>query len=285
MGVEHSKAGNAADVYIAYLNQDPEIVKQDWYKALGDVDILKPADAAAKKAVADALKAAGPDLDKLYEASKMKDFTLWGPHFKVDQEKHWVMWEIPNFVPMRQLCRLMIVRAEQMEAAGKQAEAREQMLAVVRIGNHFENSPMLIGFAIGHVYKQIGAKGLSEYHQRQGNQDGVRAWTLYHDILKMRAPAAMNFVNRIPDLSETHAESLILDQDLPKCARLEAVVQLHYCTKDRTSFLKCIAMGTPDWVVEIENKLAVQEPDLKPFIDNVQAHPAREELWRALKDL
>ncbi len=285
MGVEYTKDGNAADVYIAYMTKDPEIAKLDWYKAIRNVKITEPADAAEKKAVAAAVVAAGPDLDKLYEASQMKDFKLWGPHYKVDPEQHWALWEIPNFLPMRQLCKLMVARAGELEAAGKKAEAREQLLAVVRIGNHFEDSPMLIGYAIGLSFKQIGAKGMSDFHERQGNQDGVRAWTLYHDFTRARAPAAMQFVHALFGESDVYATSLLLDQDLPQCARLEAAVQLHYCTKDRTSFLKCIAMGTPDWLVETENKLAAQDPDLKPFIENIQAHPAREELWRALKDL
>ena len=288
LGAGYTVPGNAADIYHLYLPGERQEGAWEVSEELLSVDLLKPENDEQRALVDKAIEDYGPDLDRLLEASRKKDYQLWGVYFQVDQTKSLFAQEYPKYLNLLALARLLAARGDKLDKQGETAEAEEHYLAVVRIGGHLEREPLLIGYAIGRSIKNIGAQKLVALHQESGRPDLATAWTLYNESQEARPAPWAKFMALAVTMSPEKFSDLIKDDDLPVSLRLEALNQRHLCLiyrPGRINLIKesarCAFRGTPQWVLDLEEEMAVKDDLWKMFMENLKAHGPRELLKQA----
>jgi hypothetical protein len=268
LGVSFSEAGDAADIYLPYLQKDAAIAKNAWFSEISS-SCLADKDPLACKWVKPALAAAGPDLDELVKASRRKDANLW-KQFKPDPATDVFQQPLPDYFNLRQLTVLLDMRGLQLDRDGKPDQALEQLLASLRIGCHLEKDRILLGRLVGLGIKISAADALARHFS--ANADAAAKWTIYGQLQRARAVESRRVVEQFASWEAEDAKAFIRNTDFPEALNFEGLIQLHYCVSSDFAIVKCGVAGPPDWVVKAEDDYAKKDEFSKAMVTILREH-------------
>ncbi len=272
LGVVFTEPGDASDDYMPYLKNEAPITQKDWFSDIRYSMIEEP-EAGDKEKLSSALKEAAEDLNIMVKASRKKECNVYGKHIKPNVEKTFYADDILNYISVMRLCVLLSARAEELADQGKFDEAKEQGLAVMRIGSHMENDPIFIGYVLAAAIKKNGAKSMVTVCEKSQSPGEVKAWKMYLDVLKGRELVRNSlFMEFQFSFGEEDMRKLVAKEDFPRAMKLELISGKYYCIESKSMFLRCAALGPPDYVIEVMDQFAKESEINKLFMDQLKAH-------------
>ena len=277
LGQEPAGPGNAADVYLPYLKGEAKITQEPWFSgiSMGMLNDPKEGDADKLKNAADA---ASDDLAKIMAASAIKESKIWGVYWKPDVKVTVMEQELPKYMNLYKLSALLMYRGREKEKAGDHKAAIEQYAAAFRIGGHMEREADIIGYSMGTALKREAAKRLGPAYQAAGDEAAAAAWAEYLKAAEQRQEVRKGILNEqtgFPSFDQPAVEKFVRDRDMPFALRLDLLLSKHYCLYDRYMMVRCIAIGEPGWVADLEDEFAKERELNQMFVDQLRAHKAR----------
>lgn len=264
LGLGYTDPGNAAEDYWPYFNGSAPLMKAPWWKKI--TELMKSEDPAGKAALHQAIQEAGPELDRLLAASRKKDYQLWGVFIKPDPKTNIVELKAPEYFDLFVPVRLLMARAQELEAGGEKKAVEEHYFAVIRIGNHLEQDPLTMSYILGNALKTSAASALVKFYETQGAAETAKKWDQYLSQLKARKETVRLIGEAMIYWSQAQAEPFIRNEDMPTCYRLEALANRVYCMESKEAGLKCKAMGPPAWVKKLKKEVAFEDPQARVIL-------------------
>jgi hypothetical protein len=163
---------NAAEVYLRAF----DLVTVDWeaLERMGeDPDLARQV-----------LATQDPALRLLEQASQIRACA-----FPVDWDA-WPAIAFPHFAPMREGGRLLAARAEVQAADGQMDAALSSCASILRMAEHTQREPILIGALVGFALNGIGVTALEE-SLSQGDPSPAACRALFEQLAAMDPHAAL----------------------------------------------------------------------------------------------
>jgi len=277
LGVLPVGPGNAADLYLPYLKDEAPITKEPWFTEISLSMLNEPEEGDAEK-LSTAGQAASADLAVLLQASAIKESKVWGPYWKPDLSKNVLEQDAPRYINLLRLGEIMMAQGEQLQKTGNNEGAAERFIAVFRVGNHLEAERDVLGYSIGLLMKKEAAKRLAALYNQTGDQAKAQLWSDYLKTGEARIEARKKFYNEqegTPSWDQAQVEKFVRDPDMPFPLRFDLLMSRHYCLHDKIMFARCLLIGAPGWVTDLEDEFAKQDELSKLFIEHLRAYKSQ----------